>query len=55
MNGKRLVDLAKKRIKEDKTLNPIMQKMVSDGLSEDEAISIMINAWVNKLIGDSDE
>ena len=55
MSEKRLFDLMKKMIKENKTLNPILQKMVSDGFNEDEAIGIMINVWESELMEIDDE
>ncbi len=43
-----LIDYMKKRIKENETTKGILQEMVSDGLSEDEAMEIMIVAWLKR-------
>jgi len=47
-----LLEAMKKGIKENETLNAVLQKMIDDGLSEDEALSIMISAWVDRINGD---
>ena len=41
----------KKRIKHNDTLNPLLKQMVDDGLSEDEAVSIMIRLAMNNIFG----
>ena len=35
----------KKGIKENISLKPIVDKMIEDGLSEDDAISVMVDVW----------
>ena len=47
-----LLEAMKKGIKENETLNAVLQKMIDDGLSEDEALNIMISVWVDKMNGD---
>lgn len=47
-----LFEMMKKGIKENKTTNAILRQMVSDGIDEEEAISIMISVWVDKMNGD---
>lgn len=41
----------KQRIKQNDTLNPLLKQMLDDGLSEDEAISIMIDVAMNNIFG----
>ena len=38
-------DDIKERIKDNSSLKPILDKMMEDGLSEDDAISVMVNVW----------
>lgn len=35
----------KERIKNNPSLKPTLDKMVEDGLSEDDAISVMVDVW----------
>ena len=35
----------KERIKNNSSLKPTLDKMVEDGLSEDDAISVMVDVW----------
>jgi hypothetical protein len=35
----------KERIKDHPSLKPILEKMMEDGLSEDDAISVMVDVW----------
>ncbi len=35
----------KERIKNNPSLKPTLDKMVEDGLSEDDAISVMVDIW----------
>jgi len=35
----------KERIKDNPSLKPTLDKMMEDGLSEDDAISVMIDVW----------
>lgn len=35
----------KERIKNSPSLKPTLDKMMEDGLSEDDAISVMIDVW----------
>ena len=35
----------KERIKNNPSLKPTLNKMMEDGLSEDDAISVMIDVW----------
>ena len=35
----------KERIKNNPSLKPTLDKMVKDGLSEDDAISVMVDVW----------
>lgn len=44
-----LLEKMKKGIKENKTTNALLNKMVSDGLSEEEAMNIMISVWIDKM------
>jgi hypothetical protein len=44
-----------KKIKEDKRTKPFLKQMVSDGLSEDEAINIMLLAWIYRMNGEYEE
>lgn len=43
--------MIKKGIKENEPLNSILEKMVSDGMGEDEALDIMIRAWLFRMSG----
>lgn len=47
-----LLEMTKKGIKENPITNAILEEMVSDGLSEDEAMDIMICAWLKGLSGE---
>ena len=40
----------KKRIKENEITSKVLQNMLDDGLSEDQAVTIMINAYVKKCL-----
>ena len=44
-----LLEEMKEGIKENKTTNALLNKMVSDGLSEEEAMNIMISVWIDKM------
>ena len=44
-------DEIKQRIKHNDTLNPLLKQMVDDGLSEDEAVSIMVEVAMNNIFG----
>ena len=44
-----LLEMPKKGIKENPITNTILKEMVSDGLSEDEAMNIMISVLWNKM------
>ena len=44
-----LLEMTKKGIKENLITNTLLKEMVSDGLSEDEAIYIMISVWLSKM------
>jgi len=35
----------KERIKDNPSLKPTLNKMMEDGLSEDDAISVMVDVW----------
>ncbi len=35
----------KERIKDNPSLKPTLNKMMDDGLSEDDAISVMVDVW----------
>lgn len=35
----------KERIKDNPSLKPILDNMMDDGLSEDDAISVMVDVW----------
>ena len=35
----------KERIKNNPSLKPTLDKMMEDGLSEDDAISVMVDVW----------
>jgi len=35
----------KERIKDNPSLKPTLDKMMDDGLSEDDAISVMVDVW----------
>ena len=35
----------KERIKDNPSLKPTLDKMMEDGLSEDDAISVMVDVW----------
>lgn len=35
----------KERIKDNPSLKPTLNKMMEDGLSEDDAISVMVDIW----------
>ena len=38
----------KERIKNNPSLKPTLDKMVEDGLSEDDAISVMVDVWAKR-------
>ena len=38
----------KERIKNNSSLKPTLDKMVEDGLSEDDAISVMVDVWAKR-------
>ena len=38
----------KERIKNNPSLKPTLDKMMEDGLSEDDAISVMVDVWAKR-------
>ena len=38
----------KERIKDNPSLKPTLDKMVEEGLSEDDAISVMVDVWAKR-------
>lgn len=38
----------KERIKDNTSLKPTLDKMIEEGLSEDDAISVMVDIWAKR-------
>ena len=55
MNTKEIIEEMKKRIKTHPYLKNVLKELMDDGLTEDDALRIMILAWQNQLGGDEKE
>lgn len=49
IDTKQILEDMKKGIKNNTTTNAILQKMVAEGIEEDDALDIMINTWADKM------
>lgn len=45
----KLFEQMKPKMKEHPVLKKYLDKMIADGLSEDEALNIMINVWLHRI------
>ena len=49
MEKEKLFEEMKPKMKEHPVLKKHLDKMIEDGLSEDEALNIMIDVWLHRI------
>ena len=50
-----VIKIMKEKIPNHPVLKKEMEKLMADGVSQDEALDIMIGAWLGHIGGDNDE